>query len=79
MAVRLLKSQQGRHIMIAMLQFATLAITTMFAVAASAGLHWLCLEAAFLMMRPAAARRIPARTDLARGTTRLVRAYSAQR
>ena len=38
--------------MIAMLQFATLVITTMFAAAAAVGLHWLCLEAAFLMMRP---------------------------
>jgi hypothetical protein len=47
--------------MIAMLQFATLVITTMFAAAAAIGLHWLCLEAAFLMMRPATARRIPAR------------------
>jgi hypothetical protein len=63
----------------AMLQFATLVITTMFAAAAAVGLHWLCLEAAFLLMRPATARRIPARTELARGTARLVRAYSAQR
>jgi hypothetical protein len=63
----------------AMLQFATLVITTMFAAAAAVGLHWLCLEAAFLMMRPATARRIPARTELARGTEQLVRAYSAQR
>jgi hypothetical protein len=63
----------------AMLQFATLVITTMFAAAAAAGLHWLCLEAAFLMMRPATARRIPARTELARGTAQLVRAYSAPR
>jgi hypothetical protein len=65
--------------MIAMLQSATLVITTMFAAAAAVGLHWLCLEAAFLMMRPATARRIPAHTELARGTAQLVRAYSAQR
>jgi hypothetical protein len=65
--------------MIAMLQFATLVITTMFAVAAAAGLHWLFLKAAFLMMRPATARRIPVRTELACGTAQLVRAYSAQR
>jgi hypothetical protein len=73
--------------MIAMLQFATLVITTMFAVAAAAGLHWLCLKAAFLMMRPATARRIPferaqgktARTELVRGTAQLARAYSASR
>jgi len=65
--------------MIAMLQFATLVITTMFAVAAAAGLHWLCLKAAFLMMRPATARRIPVRTELLRGTAQLARAYSARR
>jgi hypothetical protein len=65
--------------MIAMLQFATLAITTMFAVAAAAGLHWLCLRAAFLLMRPATVRRIPVRTELVRGTAQLVRAYSATR
>jgi hypothetical protein len=65
--------------MIAMLQFATLVITTIFAVAAAAGLQWLCLKAAFLMMRPATARRIPARTELVRGTAQLARAYSATR
>jgi hypothetical protein len=65
--------------MIAMLELTILALITIFAVAAAAGLHWLCLEAAFLMMRPATARRIPARTELARGTTQLVRAYSTPR
>jgi hypothetical protein len=65
--------------MIAMLQFATLAIATMFALAAAAGLHWLCLKAAFLMMRPATARRIPVRTELVRGTTQLARAFASQR
>jgi hypothetical protein len=79
MAMRYAKSQHRRLVMIAMLQLATLVITTMFAVAAAAGLHWLCLKAAFLMMRPATARRIPVRTELARGTAQLVRAYSIQR
>jgi hypothetical protein len=73
--------------MIAMLQFATLVITTMFAVAAAAGLHWLCLKAAFLMMRPATARKIPfekaqgkpERTELVRGTAQLARAHSTTR
>jgi hypothetical protein len=65
--------------MIAMLQFATLVITTMFAVAAAAGLHWVCLKVAFELMRPATARRIPARTELVRGTAQLARAYSATR
>jgi hypothetical protein len=65
--------------MIAMLQFTTLVITTMFAVAAAVGLHWLCLQAAFLMMRPATARRIPVHLELAHGTAQLTRAYLAQR
>jgi hypothetical protein len=65
--------------MIAMLQFATLVLTTLFAVAAAAGLHWLCLKAAFRMMQPATARRMPARTELARGTAQLARAYSVSR
>ncbi len=62
-----------------MLQFATLVITTMFAATAAAGLNWLFLEAAFRMMRPAAARRVPVQTELVRGTAQLARAYSASR
>jgi hypothetical protein len=65
--------------MIAMLELTILALTTVFAVAAAAGLHWLFLQAAFRMMRPATARRIPVRTELVHGTAQLVRAYSAQR
>lgn len=65
--------------MFAILQIVTLVITTMFATAAAAGLHWLCLKAAFLMMRPATARRIPVRTELVCGTAQLARAYSATR
>ena len=65
--------------MIAMLQFATLVITTILAAAAAVGLHWLFLRAAFLMIRPATARRIPVRTELAHGTARLARALASQR
>ncbi len=65
--------------MIALLQFATLVVATILAVAAAAGMHWLCLKAAFLMMRPATARRIPARTELTGGTARLARAFASQR
>ena len=74
------------------LQFVTLAITTMFAAAAAAGLHWLFLKAAFRMMQPATARRVAARaevrselargelrSDLAHGAVQLARAYSAHR
>jgi hypothetical protein len=65
--------------MMAMLELVTLAITTIFAVAAAAGLHWLFLKATFLMMRPATARRIPGRTELVRGTAQLARAFASRR
>jgi hypothetical protein len=65
--------------MIAMLELVTIAITTIFAVAAATGLHWLCLKATFLMMRPATARRIPARAELVRGTAQLARAFASRR
>jgi len=61
----------------ALMLFATLAIATMFAVAAAAGILWVSLQATFLMMRPATARRMPERTELTRGTAQLARAYSA--
>ena len=65
--------------MIAMLNFATLAIATMFAIAAAVGLNWLFLRAAFALMQPATARRISPRPDLARGTARLARAFVSNR
>ena len=65
--------------MIAMLDFATLVLTTMFAVAAAVTLHWLFLRAAFLMMRPATARRVEVRTQLVRGTAELARAFTSHR
>jgi len=65
--------------MIAMMNFATLAIATMFAIAAAAGLNWLFLQAAFVLMQPATARRISVRPDLARGTTQLARAFASNR
>jgi hypothetical protein len=49
------------------------------AAAAAAGLNWLLMRATFLMMRPATAKRLPARTALVRGTKELARAYAAQR
>jgi hypothetical protein len=65
--------------MIAMLELTTLVLITIFAVAVAAGLHWLLLKVTFFLMRPATVQRIPARTELARGTAQLARAYSAQR
>src|SRR6266480_3975779 len=49
------------------------------AVAAAAGLDWLFLQVAFLIMRPATARRMPGHTELVRGTAQVARVYSATR
>jgi len=57
----------------------TLVLSAMFAVAAAAAFHWLLLQAAFSMMRPATARRISVRPELARGTAQLARAFASQR
>lgn len=65
--------------MIAMLEFATLFVSTLFAAAAAVALHWLFLRATFLMMRPATARRVAVRTRLVQGTVELARAYVSQR
>ena len=65
--------------MIAMLNFATLVIATMFAAAAAVALHWLFLQTTFLIMRPATVRRIPIRTGLASGAAQLARAFASSR
>jgi hypothetical protein len=65
--------------MIAMLQFATLVLTTIFAAVAAVALHWLFLRAAFLILRPATARRIQVRTEPVRGTTQLARTFASPR
>ncbi len=65
--------------MITLLNFAILAIATMFAVAAAAALSWMSLRVAFVLMQPATARRVPAPTQLAPGTTQLARAFAANR
>jgi hypothetical protein len=64
---------------IAMLDFAELAIATMFAVAAAAAFSWVSLRITFLLMQPATARRVAPRTELARGTAQLARAYTGNR
>jgi hypothetical protein len=65
--------------MIAMLQFTTLVIATIFAAAAAVALNWLCLRVAFVLMQPATARRMVVRTELARGTAQLARAFASNR
>ena len=62
--------------MSAMVQLATLVLATKYAVAGAAAIHWVLLRGAFLMMRPATARRLPPRTELARGTRQVARAYA---
>jgi len=65
--------------MIAMLHFAMLVITTMFAAAAAVAIHWLLLRATFLMMRPATVRRNSVRPELVRGTAELTGAFASRR
>jgi hypothetical protein len=65
--------------MIAMLHFATLVVTTIFAAATAVGLHWLALKAMFILMRPATARRVASPVRLASGTVQLARAYAGHR
>ena len=62
--------------MIAMMHFATLVITTIFAAAAAMSLNWLLLRAAFVLMQPATARKSVVRTELVRGTAQLARAFA---
>jgi hypothetical protein len=59
---------------VAMLVFATL-ITG----AAAVAVYWLLLRATLVLMRPATLRPAPLRTELARGTAELVRAFTPRR
>ncbi len=65
--------------MIALLHFATLVLATIFAAAAAVALHWLFLQAAFVMMRPATAQRISLPAGLAHSTSQLARAFVSNR
>ena len=65
--------------MIAMLHFATLVVTTLFAADAAVALNSMLLKAMFVLMRPATARRVAVPTQLVRGTSQLTRAYASQR
>jgi hypothetical protein len=65
--------------MIAMLHFATLVVTTLFAAAAAVALNSMLLKAMFVLMRPATARRVGSPTQVVCGTSQLTRAYASQR
>lgn len=65
--------------MIAMIHFAMLVITTMFAVAVAMSLNWVLLRATFVLMQPAVARKRLVTTELVRGTAQLARAFASHR
>jgi len=65
--------------MIAMLHFATLAVVTIFAVAAAFAFDWMLLRAMFVLMQPATARRAPASANLGRGAAQVAGAYAQHR
>ncbi|MGB2672623.1 MAG: hypothetical protein WA621_08780 [Candidatus Acidiferrum sp.] len=65
--------------MIAMLHFATLAVVTIFAVAAALAFDWMLLRAMFVLMQPATAQRAPAPASLGRGAAQVARAYAQHR
>jgi hypothetical protein len=65
--------------MIALLDITTLTLATFLALAAAAGFHWLLLRVAFHLMRPATARRVVVRTELAHGTRHWKRAFVGHR
>jgi hypothetical protein len=65
--------------MIALLSFTTLAVVTILALAAASAFHWLLLHVTVRLMRPATARRSPARAELVHGTSQLARAFVAHR
>jgi hypothetical protein len=65
--------------MIALLSFTTLAVATIFALAAGTAFQWLLLQVSVRLMQPATARRRVVRTELAHGTAQLARAFVAHR
>lgn len=71
--------QDREATMIAMLNFATLVISTILAAAAAVALNSMLLKAMFVLMRPATAQRVAAPTRLASGTAQLARAYASHR
>ena len=65
--------------MLTLLSFTTLAVVTLFALAAASAFHWLLLRITFRLMQPATARRRPVRTELVRGTRQLTHAFAPRR
>jgi hypothetical protein len=65
--------------MIALLSFTTLAVATIFALAAGTAFQWLLLQVSVRLMQPATSRRRVVRTELAHGTAQLTRAFASHR
>jgi hypothetical protein len=65
--------------MIALLSLTTLAIATLFALAAATAFQWLLLQATVHLMQPATANRRPVRTELVRSTAQLARVFVPHR
>jgi hypothetical protein len=65
--------------MTGILQFTTLAVATLFALAAAVAFYWVLLRAACELMKPATGRRALVRTELVRGTVQLARAFDPRR
>jgi hypothetical protein len=63
-----------------LVNLAMLVLATVFAGAAAVAVYWLMLRATVELMRPAAARTVPAvKTELVRGTAQLTRAFDPHR
>ena len=65
--------------MMAMIEFATLTMATIFAAVLAVAFAWLLLRVVFHLMRPATARRVAVRSEIVRGTMELARAYAGRR
>ena len=58
-----------------LVNYAMLVMATVIAGTAAVAVYWLLLRATVELMRPAAARPAPVKTELVRGTTQLLRAF----
>lgn len=65
--------------MMALVNFATLAVATVFAVATAAALSWISLRVAFVLIEPRRAGRVPGRAGIEHATARLARVFSTHR
>lgn len=62
-----------------LVNYAMLVMATVFTGAAAVAVYWLLLRATVELMRPAAIRPAPLKTELVRGTAQLLRAFDPRR